>query len=95
MADAREKLERWRGDYNRNRPHSALADRTPEEFASSLESGPFALPTVDKAKPQLCQGFAVAGQKPPALDTAAALPSEPVKRAKGLAERPRLLERLN
>jgi putative transposase len=32
LADAQEKLERWRTDYNRNRPHSALGDRTPEEF---------------------------------------------------------------
>jgi putative transposase len=95
MADAREKLDRWRRDYNQNRPHSALADRTPDEFASLLERGPFALPTVDKASAQPCQGFAVAGQNPPALDTAARLPSEPVKRAKGSAERPGLLERVN
>jgi putative transposase len=33
LADTREKLERWRQDYNQVRPHSALADRTPEEFA--------------------------------------------------------------
>jgi putative transposase len=32
LADARGKLERWRQDYNRVRPHSALADRSPEEF---------------------------------------------------------------
>jgi Integrase core domain len=30
--DVREKLERWRLDYNRVQPHSALADRSPEEF---------------------------------------------------------------
>jgi putative transposase len=33
LTDAREKLERWQRDYNHRRPHSALADRTPEEFA--------------------------------------------------------------
>src|SRR6516225_11210108 len=33
LADAREKLERWRNDYNLHRPHSALEDRTPQEFA--------------------------------------------------------------
>jgi hypothetical protein len=33
LADVREKLELWRQDYNQVRPHSALADRSPEEFA--------------------------------------------------------------
>ncbi len=34
LADARQKLDCWRYDYNHRRPHSALADRTPAEFAS-------------------------------------------------------------
>lgn len=34
LADARRKLDTWRNDYNQRRPHSALADRTPDEFAS-------------------------------------------------------------
>jgi hypothetical protein len=33
LSDVREKLERWRLDYNQVRPHSALGDRSPEEFA--------------------------------------------------------------
>ena len=33
LSDVREKLARWRQDYNQVRPHSALGDRTPEEFA--------------------------------------------------------------
>ena len=33
LADVPDKLERWRQDYNQVRPHSALGDRTPEEFA--------------------------------------------------------------
>lgn len=33
IADAREKLERWRHDYNHLRPHSSLANRPPAEFA--------------------------------------------------------------
>jgi putative transposase len=33
LTDVRDKLERWRQDYNQVRPHSALADRAPEEFA--------------------------------------------------------------
>ena len=32
MEDAREKIEKWRRDYNEFRPHSALADLTPHEF---------------------------------------------------------------
>jgi putative transposase len=32
LAQARAVLDFWRGDYNGVRPHSALANRTPEEF---------------------------------------------------------------
>jgi putative transposase len=32
LAEARAVLTTWRDDYNRVRPHSALANRTPEEF---------------------------------------------------------------
>jgi putative transposase len=34
LADARRKLATWLHDYNHYRPHSALADRTPAEFAA-------------------------------------------------------------
>lgn len=67
LADAREKLERWRRDYNQKRPHSALADRTPEEFVRSIGTGPFALPILDRAASTARKGFATAGQKTPAL----------------------------
>ena len=33
LADAREKIETWRCDYNQVRPHSALGYLTPAEFA--------------------------------------------------------------
>ena len=95
LADAREKLERWRRDYNEHRPHSALGDRTPAEFVRILEGRPFALLTVDKATTQPCQGSTAVGQNPPALDTAAPPPSGPEMREKGRAERPGLLERIN
>ena len=99
LNDARKKIELWRQDYNRNRPHSSLGDRTPEEFARTLECRPFALPIVGKSGSAPRQGFAAAGQKPPALDTAPALTSESEMRAKGLPEVPRsrssLLERFN
>ena len=32
LDEARALLEAWREDYNRVRPHSSLANRTPEEF---------------------------------------------------------------
>jgi putative transposase len=35
LGDARGTVERWRKDYNRSRPHSALGYRTPEEFRRS------------------------------------------------------------
>jgi putative transposase len=33
LDDAREKIETWRRDYNEFRPHSALDNMTPEEYA--------------------------------------------------------------
>jgi len=94
LQDAREKLERWRNDYNDQRPHSALDDRTPSEFAEVARERPFTLPIVNKADPQPCQGSADAGPKTPALDRAAGLPSEPEMRVKYLSESPRLLARV-
>ena len=35
LADAKEKVESWRVDYNEQRPHSALGNLAPKEFASS------------------------------------------------------------
>jgi putative transposase len=39
LADARRKLHLWRRDYNHHRPHSALDDRTPAEFAATCSGG--------------------------------------------------------
>lgn len=36
LADARSKIETWRHDYNEVRPHSALGDRTPIEYAAQV-----------------------------------------------------------
>jgi putative transposase len=33
LGDARRKIERWRKEYNAERPHSSLGYRTPEEYA--------------------------------------------------------------
>jgi putative transposase len=38
LADAREKIEQWRQDYNEARPHSSLQYRTPMEFAKHSAS---------------------------------------------------------
>jgi putative transposase len=35
LADAKQKIERWRMEYNEQRPHSSLGYRTPEEFANA------------------------------------------------------------
>lgn len=35
LADAAEKIEDWRIDYNQVRSHGSLCGRTPEEFAAS------------------------------------------------------------
>jgi putative transposase len=32
LKDAQEKIEAWRKDYNRNRPHSSLGNLSPDEF---------------------------------------------------------------
>jgi putative transposase len=94
LADARQKLEHWRSDYNERRPHSSLADRTPAEFAREARERSFTLPIVDKAGSQPCQGSAIAGPKRPALDRVAVLPKTPKMRVKDLPECPRLLARV-
>jgi putative transposase len=37
LADAKAAIEAWRVDYNTVRPHSSLAQRTPEQFAQFTE----------------------------------------------------------
>jgi putative transposase len=38
LADAKQKISRWKNEYNRERPHSSLDYRTPHEFAELLKS---------------------------------------------------------
>lgn len=40
LGDARRKIACWREEYNRERPHSALRYRTPEEFARQWSASP-------------------------------------------------------
>ena len=51
LADAREKIETWRCDYNQVRPHSALGYLTPAEFAqrSAAPSGCARMAPPDEA----------------------------------------------
>lgn len=37
LADAQTKLRLWRSDFNTQRPHSSLEDRTPDEFRAFWE----------------------------------------------------------
>ena len=37
LADARERIEEWRCHYNGERPHSALGDLTPNEYANQAQ----------------------------------------------------------
>ncbi len=39
LDDARQKIEDWRQDYNKIRPHSSLGNVPPEEFARSFSMG--------------------------------------------------------
>ena len=40
LNNAHELIETWRQDYNANRPHSSLENRSPEEFATSINRNP-------------------------------------------------------
>ena len=58
LEDARQKLAAWQQNYNHVRPHSALNDRTPGDFAKLHRSDAerrFALTTVHKAIGNRCQ----------------------------------------
>ena len=80
VADARHQLQRWLRDYNTMRPHSALNDRTPNEFAQIWKHR-FALPSVNKAVALSGQGFPN-GALPRGLDQPARPPWPPAMRAK-------------
>ncbi len=69
LAEAQQKIEAWREDYNRERPHSSLGYQTPEEFARGLR--PFAVESFDSAGCSARQGHpdgrASLGLDPPPL----------------------------
>ena len=47
LTDAQQQLDRWREEYNVSRPHRALNDQTPTEFASNYA----AMAGVEEVKP--------------------------------------------
>jgi putative transposase len=104
LADVREKLELWRRDYNQVRPHSALGDRSPEEFvhhwqqssaASPRTAGPAnqvpadAVHCGDLAKPKHLQLFL------PPSDVKGGPEKLPSESAQQAAERTKSLEVVN
>jgi len=55
LEDAREKVEEWRRDYNENRPHSALGNIPPDEYANRyVESGLITVPEANEKDLQKC-----------------------------------------
>jgi putative transposase len=66
LDDARCKIEKWRVDYNRERPHSSLGNLTPEEFAAqAVNEGNSALARTARPAQEL---LAIAAQCAPASD---------------------------
>jgi len=37
LNDARAKIDKWRNEYNHDRPHSSLGNMTPVEYAEHLD----------------------------------------------------------
>jgi putative transposase len=66
LDDARSKIEKWRVEYNRERPHSSLGNLTPEEFAvQAANPGNSALARTARPAQKL---LATAVQCAPAVD---------------------------
>lgn len=68
--DARRKIAAWREEYNRERPHSSLGYRTPQEFAAYSSNNPGGLQVAD------------AGQE---VSIADPLPHTPIPAPEGMA----------
>jgi putative transposase len=71
--DARSKIERWRLEYNRERPHSSLGHLTPEEFAAKNQGNSAVARTAWPADQELAgavQGASASDPKPDRFSTA-------------------------
>ena len=88
VADANEKLQRWRQDYNAVRPHSSLDGSAPEEFLGRWDRAkalPFEFHLADKAGRRDCQGNPVGAACGRDLDNRSALPPSSDTNSKGRA----------
>ena len=63
LADAQSKIERWKRDYNQQRPHSALADRTPQEFALAARQRSFGHSAAERPNDSIQDAVCVEGLK--------------------------------
>ena len=55
LADARKIIGVWRRDYNTNRPHSSLGNRTPAEFVRDSADAPVASPPSHRQTLEIAQ----------------------------------------
>jgi len=46
LQDAQARIEAWRREYNESRPHRALQDRTPKEFAKRVAENQLSEPLI-------------------------------------------------
>ena len=51
LAEAKEKIEAWRKEYNTERPHSSLGYRTPEEFARQCSEPTSRMEAIPPGRP--------------------------------------------
>ena len=74
LDDARNKIEKWRAEYNRERPHSSLGNLTPEEFAAnnqmSSAAARTAWPATDPELARAAQRALASDPKPDRFSTA-------------------------
>jgi putative transposase len=68
LDDARNKIERWRIEYNRERPHSSLGHRTPEEFVAKNQRSSAIARTAWPANQQLAGAVQCAPASKPKPD---------------------------
>src|SRR5271155_4993262 len=70
LDDARSKIEKWRLDYNRERPHSSLGNLTPEEFAAKNQMSSASARTAwPAAEPELAGAVQRAPTSDPKLSS--------------------------
>ena len=70
LDDARSKIEKWRIEYNRERPHSSLGNLTPEEFVAKHQTSSAVARTVwPAADPELADTMQRAPTSDPKLSS--------------------------